>query len=157
MKNIWAPWRMTYILGEKTANCIFCEKPTQNNDKENYILFKGEHSFVMMNAYPYNNGHLLVSPYRHVDNLGKLSIEEVTELTVTVRGSIDILQKAMIPEGFNVGMNLGKVAGAGIEDHLHVHIVPRWGGDTNFMPVISETRVMPEHLESTYEKLLPFF
>jgi ATP adenylyltransferase len=139
------------------AGCIFCVKPKEKRDRENYILFRGEHSFVMLNIYPYNNGHLLVSPYLHAGELSRLSRPVLADLMETVKKSAAVLEAAVFPDGFNIGLNLGKTAGAGIENHLHVHIVPRWAGDTNYMPVLAETRVIPEHLNATYDGLLPHF
>jgi ATP adenylyltransferase len=151
---------MEFILGNKSSRstgCIFCVKPKEDRDRENYILFRGEHSFVMLNIYPYNNGHLLVSPYLHTGELSRLSRPVLADLMETVKKSAAVLESAVFPDGFNIGMNLGKTAGAGIENHLHIHIVPRWAGDTNYMPVLSETRVIPEHLNATYDGLLPHF
>ncbi len=145
---------MEYILSEKPEGCIFCDKPKENRDKENYILYRGETCFSMLNIYPYNNGHLMVVPFRHVLDLDGLTDNELTELIQLVRRSMNVQRKALNPDGFNVGMNVGKVAGAGVKDHIHIHVVPRWGGDTNFMPLIADTRVIPELLQSTYEKLM---
>ena len=158
MKVLWAPWRMAYILSDrKDQNCIFCPGEDRSQDAERLILFSGEQSLVMMNRFPYNNGHLLVAPVRHVAGLEELGSEEILDLLLTVRKSIGILKKAMKPEGFNVGLNLGHVAGAGIEEHIHFHIVPRWNGDTNYMTILDDVRVIPEHIQKTYEKLLPGF
>jgi len=157
MKVLWAPWRMGYILSDKDQNCIFCPGEDRSMDAERLILFSGEQSLVMMNRFPYNNGHLLVAPVRHVAGLEELESEEILDLLLTVRKSIGVLKKAMKPEGFNVGLNLGHVAGAGIEEHIHFHIVPRWNGDTNYMTVLDDVRVIPEHIQETYEKLRPGF
>lgn len=138
---------------EKPKGCILCDKPKENNDGPNYILYRGEKNFVMMNNYPYNPGHLMVAPYRHVAVLDELSSEELHEHFDIVSGSLKVLRRVFNPGGFNLGINMGKVAGAGIEDHVHTHIVPRWQGDTNFMPVISATRVIPEALAEIYEQL----
>ena len=153
MEHIWAPWRVEYIRMEKPEECILCEKPRQDNDTLNYILYRGDRNFVIMNSYPYNPGHLMVAPYRHIANLEELTDEELHEHFQTVSRSIKTLRQVFNPGGFNIGINMGKVAGAGIEDHFHTHIVPRWQGDTNFMPVISDSRVVPEALTDTYEKL----
>lgn len=153
MERIWAPWRVEYILQEKDKGCIFCEKIKERRDKKNYILYRGRSSFIIMNIFPYNSGHLMVAPCKHTADLGDLEEKELIELMVLVRESMGILRRALKPEGFNLGMNLGKCAGAGVIDHLHFHIVPRWQGDTNFMPLFSETKIMPELLESTYKKL----
>jgi len=144
---------MEYILNEKPEGCIFCDKVLEEKDRDNLILFRGAHCFVMMNRYPYNNGHLMVAPYAHVDTPTKLPPEALTEMMTIVNMCLEVLRAEMQPDGFNLGMNLGTSAGAGIEDHIHMHIVPRWAGDTNFMPVLAETRVMVECLESCYERL----
>jgi ATP adenylyltransferase len=153
VKVLWAPWRMEYILNnQKEPGCIFC--PTSLNElKERHILFWGETTLVLMNKFPYNNGHLLVAPVRHVPDLELLTDKELSALLAMVRRSVAILKQVLNPEGFNVGLNLGKVAGAGVADHLHFHIVPRWNGDTNFMAVVGDLRVIPEHLDQTYERL----
>lgn len=153
MKKIWAPWRVEYIRSEKAKGCIFCQKPAENKDSLNYILFRGKTSFVMLNNYPYNPGHLMVAPFRHLATLDDLTDEELFEHFDLVRKSARAIKEAYKPEGFNIGMNLGRVAGAGVEGHVHTHIVPRWNGDTNFMPVLSDTKVLPEALASTYAQL----
>ncbi len=152
MKSLWAPWRIEYIKGEKENGCIFCEKPEQEADKNNLILYKGKTGFIIMNRYPYSNGHLMAVPYKHTSKLSDLNSAERLELMDLTSKCIDILG-VFNAEGFNVGMNLGIAGGAGIEDHLHYHIVPRWSGDTNFMPVIADVKIMPEFLEDTYEAL----
>jgi ATP adenylyltransferase len=154
MKTIWAPWRIEYILADKDDRCIFCAALT---DQDDLTLFKGEVTMVMMNKFPYINGHLLAAPLPHVSNLDQLSKVEMGELLATVEQSVDILKKVMKPDGFNVGLNLGKVAGAGVEEHLHFHIVPRWMGDTNALTVLGEVRVIPEHIKATYKNLKPYF
>lgn len=157
MDTLWAPWRMTYILEEdEPAGCIFC-LAADGKGTDDLVLAVGTLSLVMMNKYPYNNGHLLVAPRRHLPTLAGLEPDEMGDLLATVRLSIKALKQVMNPEGFNVGLNLGRVAGAGIEEHLHFHVVPRWGGDTNFMTVFGEVRVIPEHIKATCEKLRPFF
>ena len=153
MEYIWAPWRMEYIQMEKPQGCILCEKPGQNNDAENYILYRGGKNFVILNSYPYSPGHLMIAPYRHIASLEELTEEERHEHFDIVSRSIKLLRQELNPEGFNLGVNIGKVAGAGIVDHVHTHIVPRWQGDTNFMTVISDIRVVPEALDKTYQKL----
>jgi len=157
MKVLWAPWRMEYIMNTgKEKACIFC--PGEKvNPSDRSILFAGKRSLVMMNKYPYINGHLLVAPLRHVAVLDQLEETEKVALMTMVSHSVTILKKSMGAEGFNVGLNLGKVAGAGVEDHLHFHVVPRWKGHTNFMTVFGDIRVIPEHMEQTYARLLPFF
>ena len=152
MKVLWAPWRLKYITGDKEEGCIFCKKPKEGNDKENLILYTGETSFIIMNRYPYSNGHLMTVPYKHTNSFSDLTQDERLDLMNLTAKCLDILQ-VIKPEGFNIGMNLGRTGGAGIDDHLHFHIVPRWSGDNNFMPVIGDVRVMPEYLEETYETL----
>ena len=143
---------MDYILGEKKKGCFFCRKVKEKKDKENLILYKGEHVFVVMNRYPYNNGHLMIAPKRHYLGLEKLDDKESKELFDSLRASIKVLKACFRPHGFNIGINIGRVGGAG-EDHVHLHVVPRWAGDTNFMPVLGETKVVPEYLEKTYQRL----
>ncbi len=145
---------MKFILAKKTADCIFCEKPRQDRDRENYILHRGQHCFIILNAFPYTNGHLMVVPYAHVGDVLELAEEALTEMMQLVQQSVAALRKAMRPDGFNIGINLGHCAGAGIADHVHMHVVPRWAGDTNFMPVLGETRLIPELLSQTYDRLL---
>ena len=158
MQQLWAPWRMTYIDdGAKEPGCIFCTKYQQSDLKAGLVLTHSRHTVVMMNKYPYNNGHLLVAPKRHENNLANLAPEEYSDLSEVLRRAIEITKQVYNPGGLNVGMNLGKCAGAGIEDHLHWHIVPRWEGDTNFMPVVGETRVMPQHLADSYDRLARHF
>ena len=153
MEQIWAPWRINYIRMERPSGCILCEKPQENDDAQNYILYRGSKNFVIMNSYPYNPGHLMVTPYRHVARLDELAAEELHEHFEIVARCTKLLREIFNPGGFNIGINLGRVAGAGIDEHVHTHIVPRWQGDTNFMPVVSGTRVVPEALAETYEKL----
>ncbi len=153
MKRIWAPWRVEYVRMKKRKGCVLCEKPGQEADAENYILHRGEKNFVIMNRYPYNPGHLMVVPYRHVASPEELTGAELHEHFEIVCLSLKALRQALAPAGFNLGMNIGKRAGAGIEDHVHTHIVPRWQGDTNYMPVIADTRVVSEALAETYKKL----
>ena len=162
MKRLWAPWRMEYILDEnKHDSCLFCDisktGKKKAEDKKNLILYRGKHCFVLMNRYPYNSGHLMVVPYFHTSDFGGLSDDVLFEFIKTVNRSTDLLKKALNPDGFNIGLNFGKVAGAGMESHMHLHIVPRWTGDTDSMPIIAETRVMPEHLNKTYGKLSRLF
>lgn len=153
MEHLWAPWRMEYILSSKSQGCVFCDKPAENQDEANYILFRGERNFVILNSWPYNPGHLMVAPYRHAAELEDLSDEELWEHSDMIRRCVAGLKTTLYPNGFNIGINIGGVAGAGVIGHIHTHIVPRWGGDVNFMPVISDTRVLPEALASTYRKL----
>lgn len=157
MQPIWAPWRLEYILSKKGTGCIFCEKPKEEKDRENLILYRSSHSAVFMNLYPYNNGHLMVVPYHHVFSIVDLSDEELLDSMKMTQYSINCLREVFMPEGFNVGTNIGKVAGAGIEEHIHFHVIPRWVGDTHFMAVLGEVRVIPEHILSTYDRLYPVF
>jgi len=154
MKTMWAPWRMEYIQGRKEEGCIFCKAISERDE---LTLYKGSTTLVVLNKYPYINGHMLVAPNRHLAGLDQLSMREKGDLLQTVDQSIAILKSAIHPDGFNVGLNLGKVAGAGVEEHLHFHIVPRWFGDTNAFTVFAEIRVIPEHLKSTYDNLKPYF
>jgi ATP adenylyltransferase len=153
MEHIWAPWRIEYILTEKPEGCILCDKPKEDKDVENYILYRGDKNFVIMNSYPYNPGHLLVSPYRHVSRLEEMTDEERNEHFEMVSRCIRVLREAYNPGGFNIGANMGKVAGAGIDDHYHSHIVPRWQGDTNYITVVADVRVVPQALSETYREL----
>jgi len=157
MKILWAPWRFEYIESEKPKYCILCKAYNDQDDKQNLVLWRGKHTFIIMNRYPYNSGHLMVAPIRHVSNLDDLTNEEMLEIAKAIKLSLNALKKAMGPHGFNIGMNIGRAAGAGIEEHIHVHIVPRWIGDSNYMPIISNTKVMPEYLSQTYDKLKPYF
>jgi ATP adenylyltransferase len=156
MDTLWAPWRMEYILKAKEGKedpCIFCSRIAQKTDQQNLILWRGKTAFIIMNRFPYNNGHLMVVPYQHTGNMDDLQTEEQLELFQLLQLAATSLEKVMRPHGFNIGMNLGRVAGAGVEDHLHFHIVPRWDGDTNFMPIISHTKVVSEALDKSFEKL----
>lgn len=155
--TLWAPWRIEYIKAPKDKGCIFCDKPEQENDRETLILHRGESSFIMMNLYPYNNAHLLFAPYEHVDDPPKLSVDIKSEIMALADHAMKILRKKLKAEGFNFGMNVGKASGAGIEDHLHYHLVPRWIGDTNFMPVIGYTKTVVQGLKETYDLLKPEF
>jgi ATP adenylyltransferase len=157
VKTIWAPWRMQYILSEKESGCLFCKLPAEGRDRDNLILYRTGLTYVIMNRYPYNNGHLMVVPYLHTPSLEGRSPEALGEMMETTRYAIACLSAAFRPEGFNAGINIGKVAGAGMEEHLHVHIVPRWAGDASFMTVLGEVRVIPEHIMDTYDKLYPVF
>lgn len=159
MEHIFAPWRKDFIENKekKEEGCIFCNRVKNEPSVENLVVFKGLHSFVILNKYPYNNGHLMVVPYRHTADFSSLSIEEMSDLMCNIKSSIEKLKQAYNPQGFNIGMNLGAVAGAGIAEHLHWHIVPRWSGDTNFMPITGKTKVLHEMLEDTYLKLFPLY
>lgn len=153
MKQLWAPWRLEYIVAEKEEGCIFCRFPQENDDERRLILCRGTQAFVIMNAYPYSNGHLLIAPYRHVANISELSDEENLEIMQLAQKSCAVLCDVCRPDGFNIGINVGTAAGAGIADHIHMHVVPRWNGDTNFMPVLADVKVIPEALQATYAKL----
>lgn len=157
MKTIWAPWRIKYILSEKPDYCILCHALEQKDDTKTFILFRGKLSFVILNTYPYNNGHIMVAPHEHTACLTETDQKTALEMHTLTQECIRILRSTLNAEGFNIGMNLGKVAGAGVENHIHTHIVPRWNGDTNFMPVIADTKVFPEYLRATYNKILPEF
>lgn len=154
MQTMWAPWRIEYILREKEEGCVFCKALSEQTD---LTLFQGNTTMVIMNKFPYINGHLLVAPIRHIAGLEELHKHEMGDILKTIEQSIGILKKVMKPDGFNVGLNLGRVAGAGVEEHLHFHIVPRWFGDTNALAVFADIRVIPEHLLSTRDKLKPLF
>ena len=153
MQQMWTPWRMAYIRREKRPGCIFCEMLEAADDRANLILHRGELAFLVLNKYPYNNGHLMAVPYRHVDTLEALTHEEGADMMVMVTLGIRALRRSATPHGFNVGVNIGKVAGAGVLDHIHTHIVPRWEGDANFMPVLGDTRLIPQDLGETYDEL----
>ncbi len=153
MDKLWAPWRKKVIYNFKPKGCIFCLLPKEKKDSKNYIFERRRDSFAMLNLYPYNNGHLLVAPYRHVGSLERLAPKDVSALLTHVQSCQKLLRKLLKPEGFNIGINEGRVAGAGFKDHLHIHIVPRWNGDTNFMPVFSETKVISESLSEIYRRL----
>ncbi|MGI8922828.1 MAG: HIT family protein [Fimbriimonadales bacterium] len=154
-QRLWAPWRLAYIEkpGPKEGGCIFVDLPAEQDDEKNLILFRGAKAFVILNAYPYTNGHLMIAAYRHTSNMEDLEDEELLEVQALIRDSVRWLEKAYRPEGFNIGANLGKAAGAGIEEHLHWHVVPRWVGDTNFMTVTGEARVLAQSLEDSYTRL----
>ncbi len=156
MERMWRPWRMAYlrdIENRRDEACIFCSKPRAGDDAASLILHRGETCFIIMNLYPYNTGHVMVAPYRHVGKLEELEEGEAGEIMRLAALSIRAIRREMQPQGFNLGMNLGKVAGAGFDEHLHLHVVPRWEGDTNFMPVLGECKVMPESVEDNYARL----
>jgi len=159
--TLWAPWRIDYILGnsseKKEDGCLFCRLHSDDNDQKNLILERSEYSYIMLNRYPYSSGHLLVLPASHIADLNQLEGKAYIDLMLLLKKSIGVLQQVLQPGGINAGLNMGTAAGAGIADHLHFHVVPRWSGDHNFMPVIADTMVMPQHLDSTYEMLKPFF
>jgi len=157
MQVLWAPWRMAYIGAPKAPGCIFCTLPAADDQKVALVLARTPHAVVLLNRFPYQNGHLMVAPRRHTAELSALPAAEHVELAEVLRRSLTLLQESFHPDGMNVGMNLGSAAGAGITEHLHWHLVPRWVGDTNFMPLIGEVRCMPEHLEAVWERLRPVF
>ena len=154
--RIWAPWRLAYVKDaskDVEQECIFCAKPAANDDRANLIVHRGERCFVILNLFPYTNGHLMVAPYEHVGSIQAIEPDTIAEMMALSQRAITILEDAYGPHGLNVGLNQGRVAGAGVEHHIHMHVVPRWGGDTNFMPVLADTRVMPQTLEQTYDAL----
>lgn len=154
MRRIWAPWRMQYILNAtKAEGCILCDKPAEMKDEANYILYRGKYNFIILNAFPYTPGHLMVAPYRHIGNITGLNERESREHLALTKLSVRLLTAEAKPAGFNIGMNLGRVAGAGLEGHIHTHVVPRWNGDHNFMTVVADIRVLGEGLDVTYKKL----
>jgi ATP adenylyltransferase len=161
LQRLWTPWRMSYIQGEgkQTEGCPFCVLPARDpeQDAESLILHRGDHAYVVLNAYPYNPGHLMAVPYRHVAGYDELTVAELHEVTDLCQRAVRILMATTKPTAFNLGLNVGATAGAGIADHIHQHVVPRWSGDTNFMPVVAQTRVLPELLAETYERLAPAF
>lgn len=154
MDRIWAPWRSGYIqkVGQK-KECIFCQKARAKNDRKNFVLQRGKYCFVILNIYPYNNGHLMIAPYRHISEISQIRKCEAVEIFQFLKEYESKLKQKLKPDGFNVGLNVGRAAGAGVEYHIHFHIVPRWVGDTNFMPVISETKVISQSLEEVYNLL----
>lgn len=156
LRRLWAVWRMPYIkllMSEDERECIFCTLPKESRDRDNLILHRSVHSFIILNKYPYNPGHLMVAPYRHVANLDELEEEELMDVMELLRLSVKVLRRAMSPDGFNIGMNIGRAAGAGFEGHIHIHVVPRWVGDANFMPILANTKVISEALSNTYDEL----
>ena len=155
-QRIWAPWRLEYVkdaANDDAAECVFCTAARESDDMESLILHRGEKCFVILNKFPYTNGHLMVTPYEHIATLPELPTEAAAEMMDLTQKSMTILEEAYGPDGFNLGMNQGRAAGAGVEHHIHFHVVPRWGGDTNFMPVLGDTRVMPQTPEQTLEML----
>ena len=154
MKNLWSPWRMSYIQSPKTKDqCVFCKALADEEDAKNFIVFRAKYSFVILNRYPYTSGHIMVIPFKHVPSLNDLDPETRAEMIELVNKGMELIKKIYQPEGFNLGANIGEAAGAGIEEHVHLHIVPRWKGDTNFMTSLGNTRVIPESLEDTYHQI----
>lgn len=154
MEQMFTPWRMEYIASDKHSGCVFCELQEMQDDRAALILHRGQHGFLVLNKYPYNNGHLMAVSFRHVDTFEALTPEELSEMMMLTTLGMRALRRGLRPEGFNLGANVGAVAGAGVKDHVHLHVVPRWGGDTNFMSVFSGTRVIPQTLSETYDMLL---
>ena len=154
MDYLWSPWRYRYVASaDRAEGCIFCRKAAEHNDAENLIVFRGERNFVLLNLYPYTSGHMMVAPYEHVARLQDAAAETATEMMLIARRAEMHLRAVYRPEGVNLGMNIGKAAGAGIADHIHMHVLPRWTADANFMTTVGETRILPEDLAATYEKL----
>ncbi len=153
MKRLWTPWRMEYIQSPKQDSCVFCQALERQDGQENLIIFRGKTAFVTLNAFPYTSGHMMVLPYTHVRNLTDLDSETRAEMMELTTKTAQVLEKVYQAEGFNVGINLGEAAGAGIEEHIHIHVVPRWVGDTNFMAAVGETRMLPEELHETYRRI----
>ena len=155
MERLWTPWRMEFVKGAdgEQPGCFLCNKPKEDNDTENLLLYRGERAYALLNLYPYNTAHTLVAPYTHGGDYGELDPATAAEIAAIAQRVVRAVQAEYRPEGFNTGMNLGRVAGAGMPDHLHLHIVPRWGGDTNFMPLVGGTKVMPETLDQTYTRV----
>ena len=153
MKHVWSPGRLEYLKAPKIDGCVFCHAARSDEDRENLVLLRGERAFLILNRYPYNNGHFMVVPYAHVPSLEDLEAPVLTEMMLLLNQGLAALRSAMAPEGFNIGVNMGRVAGAGIEDHVHIHAVPRWAGDTNFMPVVGDMRVVPQTWLQTYDQL----
>jgi ATP adenylyltransferase len=159
-QRIWAPWRLAYVKDaakDDELECIFCTKPAAGDDEANLIVHRGERCFVILNLFPYTNGHLMVAPYDHLASIADLDAETTAEMMALAQTAIRVLEDAYAPHGYNVGFNQGRVAGAGVEHHIHMHVVPRWGGDTNFMPVLGDTRVMNQTLEDSYETVRKAF
>jgi ATP adenylyltransferase len=153
VKQLWAPWRLEYIAGADEENaCVFC-RAAEGPDDSGLVVHHGESAFCLLNKYPYASGHLMVAPYRHIGDFAELTAEEVVEMHRLVSSGMDALAETYAPQGYNVGWNLGRIAGAGVVDHVHLHVVPRWAGDTNFMPVLADVKVLPEHLDETRAKL----
>jgi ATP adenylyltransferase len=159
VERLWTPWRRAFVEGsdERSGECFLCTIAAEHDDRNNLVVFRAARVFVLLNRYPYNSGHLMVAPFVHTGDLAGLDAAIANELMQVTQRAVDVLQRVYQPEAFNIGMNLGRPAGAGVPDHLHVHVVPRWTGDTNFMPVIGETKVLPESLDQTYERIEPIF
>ncbi|MFQ6612828.1 MAG: HIT domain-containing protein [Fidelibacterota bacterium] len=157
LSKLWAPWRIEYIRAPRETECIFCVKSQDDNDRDNLVLYKGKQAFILMNLFPYNNGHLMIAPYKHVETTRKLDRDCLQEIMILADLSMEVIEREMRAQGFNFGANIGSVAGAGIEEHIHFHLVPRWTGDTNFMPVIGHSKIQVEGLQECYDNLKPHF
>lgn len=157
MKRLWAPWRLEGILESMEEECIFCELPRQNRDEENFIIWRGRLTFVMLNRFPYNSGHLMVAPFRHEAEVEGLTDDEWLEMFHATGKGVGALKKCLAPDGFNLGINVERSGGAGFPGHIHIHIVPRWTGDTSFMPILADTKVVSESLKDNYRRLMPCF
>ena len=158
MHKLWAPWRMEYIEKvDKEEGCFLCDSLKEEDNRKNLVLYRGDEAFIMMNKYPYNCGHLMIASNEHTPNLLDLPSSCRDELMMLCGKSMDILKQSMESQGFNCGMNFGRVAGAGVEDHFHLHVVPRWSGDTNFFPILADTKSLPEYLEKTYDRIIEGF
>lgn len=158
MDYLWSPWRYQYVSkGSKESGCIFCQALQRNDDTQALIVHRGQHNFVILNRYPYTSGHVMVAPFEHVGELARVAPETLTEMMHLCQQVQRAFAELYHPEGYNLGMNLGRVAGAGVADHLHMHVLPRWAGDTSFMTTVAETRLEPEELATTYRRLKPFF
>ena len=156
-QRLWAPWRLEYIASaDELEGCVLC-RAASAGDEEGLVVHRGEHCFVILNAFPYNNGHLMIAPYAHVASIEELGEPVLTDMMVLTKRSLAVLREEYGPEGFNIGLNQGKIAGAGVADHAHLHVVPRWGADTNFMPVVGDTRVLPQLLSDSWRALSPRF
>ncbi|MBU0633829.1 MAG: HIT domain-containing protein [Candidatus Omnitrophica bacterium] len=153
MNKLWAPWRIKYITAKKNKRCIFCQKPKEDKDRKNYLIRRKKYAYSMLNIFPYNNGHILVAPYRHIADLEKLTQKELNDMLSLTIESTRKLKSKLKAQGFNVGMNIGKCGGAGFDRHLHIHIVPRWEADTNFMPVLAGTKIISQSLDELYRIL----
>jgi ATP adenylyltransferase len=157
MENLWAPWRMEYILGPRADECVFCIGENQAEDERRHVLYRSRNCFVIMNKYPYCNGHIMVAPYAHLADMSELPEETAVDMMLMVKFSAGILKRHFHAQGMNIGMNIGEAAGAGVREHMHCHLVPRWNGDSNFMAVLADVRTIPQHMTETYAALRPYF
>lgn len=153
MKHLWSPWRLEYLTSSNADGCVFCHAARGDDDRGNLVLLRGQRAFLILNRYPYNNGHFMVVPYAHVSSLEDLDSQSLTEMMLLLNRGLAALRVTMTPDGFNIGVNLGQAAGAGIRDHVHIHAVPRWTGDTNFMPIVGDLRVIPQTWLQTYDQV----